>query len=386
MILFCELNFRGRAHVPFNAGLLATVRAAFPEESLFFWGAATHIEELKKELGQQLAGSVVWKIMLPPTPNAVYSQRFFQELTIMRTLFITIPHGSTSRLILTSAHPSTVVALKVARWFWSRHTPLQIVLHGMSGVIGKRYRNPIRRFQDMRTALMFLGNKNIQYLVLERSIRDTAVKNLPFLSDRIEALEHPLCLNISSSQAVELSEPIRFGFLGLADKAKGFSVFVELANYVTGKFGQDAEFHAIGHMPANAFPMNGIHALATRPGTTLMDRADFIRRISLLHFVVLPHEAAAYTLTASGILLDAIAWEKPVIARRIPIFEAFFEKHGDIGYLFNDDLELRYIIEEILQTADKSRYHRQVLNLGSARKLRMPESLAASYRQLCGGI
>jgi len=51
-----------------------------------------------------------------------------------------------------------------------------------------------------------------------------------------------------------------------------------------------------------------------------------------------------YTLTTSGILLDAIAWEKPVIARKIPIFEAMLEKHGDIGYLFRDDTELKEII------------------------------------------
>jgi hypothetical protein len=73
------------------------------------------------------------------------------------------------------------------------------------------------------------------------------------------------------------------------------------------------------------------------------------------------------TLTASGVLLDAIAWEKPVIARKIPIFEAVFEWHGDIGYLFSDDADLRGLVEEILQAVDKSRYHRQVLNLQSAR-------------------
>jgi hypothetical protein len=82
-------------------------------------------------------------------------------------------------------------------------------------------------------------------------------------------------------------------------------------------------------------------------------------------------------------LLDAMAWEKPVIARKIPIFEAMFRQHGDIGYLFRDDSELRAIAEEILQTPDKSRYGTQVLNLRSARKSRTPEALAEAYRQIC---
>ena len=236
----------------------------------------------------------------------------------------------------------------------------------------------------MKTALTLLGNKNIQYLVLEQSIRDTVLKNLPLLSGKIEALEHPISPNEGASQTVDLSEPIRFGFLGLADKPKGFPLFVELANHVTAKYGRRAEFHAIGRFPQNSVPVNGTEVLATKPeGTHRISRANFIRGVTPLHYVVLPHEAVTYTLTASGVLLDAIAWEKPVIARKIPIFEAIFEKHGDIGYLFSDDTELRNIVEQLLGPGDKSRYHRQVLNLRSLRKSRAPETLAASYREMC---
>jgi hypothetical protein len=59
-------------------------------------------------------------------------------------------------------------------------------------------------------------------------------------------------------------------------------------------------------------------------------------------------------------------------SRKIPIFEAMFEKHGELGYLFNDDTELKAIVERIVQAADKSRYSCQVQNLRSARKSRNP--------------
>jgi hypothetical protein len=127
-----------------------------------------------------------------------------------------------------------------------------MVLHGLSGVVGKRYRHPIHKFQDMRTALTLLGNNGIQYLVLEESIRDRVLKNLPFLSGKIEALEHPISPNEGASQTVDLSEPIRFGFLGFAIQAKGYPLFVKLANEVTAKYGRRAEFHVIGHLPKDA--------------------------------------------------------------------------------------------------------------------------------------
>jgi glycosyltransferase involved in cell wall biosynthesis len=259
---------------------------------------------------------------------------------------------------------------------------MQVVLHGMSGVVGKRFRHPVRRFQDMKTALTLFGNHGVQYIVLEEVIRDTVVSNCPLLVGRIEALEHPISPRQAELPPIDFREPIRFGFLGLADKAKGFPVFLELANHITAKYGVRAEFHAIGHSSADS-DINAIQALATKPQDTLISRADFLASVASLHFIILPHEAASYTLTASGVLLDAIAWGKPIIARQIPIFESIFEKHGDIGYLFREDTEMKEIVGQILQAGDRSRYHRQVLNLRDARKSRAPETLARAYRNIC---
>jgi hypothetical protein len=382
MILLCEIGFSDGTHVPFNAGLLATVREAFPKEELSFFGSPAHIAELKHQVGQQLASATCWKEIVPPSPGTVYLRRFFRELRIVRSLFRNYVSYSTSRLIFTSAYPSTVLALKVARLFRFNRTPVQIVLHGLSGVVGKRYRRPIRRFQDMKTALTLLGNQQIQYLVLEESIRDTVVKNLPLLSGNVQTLEHPIPPNEGPSETVDLSEPIRFGFLGLALKTKGFPVFVKLAIEITEKYGKCAEFHAIGRFAEGSLPVIGMERLATKPvGPDMMSRANFVHAIAPLHFILLLHEAPPYTLAASGILLDAIAWEKPVIARKIPIFEEMFEKHGEIGYLFSDEKELGKIVEQLFEVGDKLRYHRQVLNLRVARKSRAPQTLASAYRK-----
>jgi hypothetical protein len=383
MIHVCEIMFQRSGHVPFNAGFLATIRATFPKEELSFYGGAAHIEELKKQLGQPLAGSIVWIEIQPVPPGLSYWKRFFRELRVIRRLFGNFSRGSTSRFVLTSGFPSTVLVLKVARYLQWINPAVQIVLHGMSGVVGKRYRHPIHRFQDMRTALTLLGNKNIQYIVLEQSVRDTVVKHLPLLSSHVEVLDHPIPPNEGTSETIELGVPIRFGFLGLVSKAKGFPLFVRLAEEYTAKNGESAEFHAIGHFLEDGRGANDLTALATKPGDTQMSRADFTQRLSRLHFVVLPYEVGFYTLTASGVLLDAIAWEKPVIARKIPIFEAMFEKYGDIGHLFGEDAELVEVVGGILKSPERSRYRNQVLNLRKARKARAPEMLSAPYRKMC---
>jgi glycosyltransferase involved in cell wall biosynthesis len=383
MIVICELNFSGRSHVPVNAGVLATIHAAFPKDALYFYGSNTHIEELKNEVSQTIAGSITWRTIALPTSDSGYFKRFMCELTILRRLLGTLATHSTSRVVLTSAYPSTVLALKVARWIEQNPILVQVVLHGMSGVVGKRFRRPIHRFQDMKTALTLLGNNGIHYIVLEQSICDTAVRNFPLLLGKIDTLEHPISPSQDELPAIQLAEPIRFGYLGLADKPKGFPVFVEMANRITAQYGNRVEFHAVGHLPKNTEPMSERSALCTSPQSGHMSRASFLKAMASLHFIVLPHEPVPYTLAASGVLLDALACGKPVIARKIPIFESMFKKHGDIGYLFSDDDELKNILGRIVQEPDKCRYQCQIEHLRSARKLRHPEMLAEVYRDIC---
>ena len=102
------------------------------------------------------------------------------------------------------------------------------MLHGqLGGVVGRRHRHPIRRFQEMKTALTILGNDNIQYIVLEESLRDVLLESLPALGKKVEVLRHPLPPNEVGLKTINLKSPIRFGFLGLANIPKGISRFCE---------------------------------------------------------------------------------------------------------------------------------------------------------------
>jgi hypothetical protein len=387
MIVACESYFTDDGHAPFNAGLLATIRAAFPDEELFFFGAGAHIEELKQQLGVSLSASISWIEIVPPGPERGYFGRLLSEITILRKLFRTFPQNSRGQLLLASACPSTIVALKLVKHL-QFDIKAQVVLHGgLTGILGRRYRRPILRFQEMRTALTLFGNSNIQYLVLEDCIRDALLKNVPSLSGKVETLEHPLPPNEAASTSTDFNTPIRFGFLGLANEQKGFVGFLQLAKEMAAKYPDQVEFHAIGRLPAdeeNSTPE--LDALATKPGVRRMSRADFIEGVKRLHFIIFSHHPGHYDLSPSGTLLDAIAWEKPLVARSLPIFEDMLTKHGDIGYLFRNDMELREIVEHIIQKLDNLHYYRQVLNIRKARTSRAPKALAVSYREICRAL
>ncbi len=384
MIVVAELAFNDDGHVPFNAGLLAVVKRAFPNDQIYFFGGSTHIKGLKKQSGKVLAESIEWKeVKLLPHDSSFYS-RLFGEMKMMNGCLQMFPKGSNGHFLLTSARPATLLALKMAKYFRYKKIKAQIVLHGhLSGVTGKRYRNPLYRYQDMRTALSILGNSNLQYLVLEDHLREVLLQHLSVLSGKVEVLEHPLPPNEVGANLPPLSLPIRFGFIGLANKAKGFPVFVKLAESIAEKFGDHVEFHAIGRYSSEGNLVLRTDGLTTKPAMERLRRADYVRGVKQLHFIVLPHQESFYNLNSSGTLLDALAWGKPLIARNIFIFENFLVKHGDVGYLFRTDWELRKIVEDIVEKVDKIHYQEQVNNIKKARDLRSFDSLASEYRKIC---
>jgi glycosyltransferase involved in cell wall biosynthesis len=109
-------------------------------------------------------------------------------------------------------------------------------------------------------------------------------------------------------------------------------------------------------------------------------RSDFVRRLAELHYVVLPFRRGYYDLWASGALLDALTWLKPVVATRVPLTERFFADYGDIGFLCDDDAALTAAVEQLVAVPDPGRYAGQVGALRRARTARGIEALSAHYR------
>ncbi len=386
MILVCEPVCWGGEHVPFNGGMLEIIRKGFPNEEIAFSGERIHIEELQKQLDESTTSSIKWQPISIPDRRARYTKRFILEIKILFNLLRNLEQNHYRNLVFTSITPSALAALNMLRGIGGvvpKDLYLQAVLHSNVSCLNKmRPRHPIRRFQGMATALRIFGRSNIQYLVLEEFIREAILKSLPSLSGRIEVLEHPLPPNEGPLASCELDKPIRFGFLGLVNEQKGFSVFVKLATQLGRMYRSEAEFHAIGRFPNTVAPIERLDALATTPCFDRLSRKDFVEGVKQLHFAIFPHRMDQYELTASGVLLDAIAWGKPIIARKIPIFYDLFEKYGDIGYLFDNDSELVDITEKIIVEFNQIRYSRQKLNILKARCARMPEVLARTYRDI----
>jgi hypothetical protein len=113
-----------------------------------------------------------------------------------------------------------------------------------------------------------------------------------------------------------------------------------------------------------------------------LSREAFRARLAPLHHVFLPLQPAYYRLSASGALLDAITWLKPVIATDLPIIADAFAAHGDIGALCPDLPAMQAALAALVEAPDPARYAAQRAALARAREARLPAVLAARYRRI----
>jgi hypothetical protein len=167
-----------------------------------------------------------------------------------------------------------------------------------------------------------------------------------------------------------LQYPIRVGLIGQATEAKGLSPFLETARVLKEEFGDRIEFYLIGRV----FPGDDVARFAVLDAPVSAERLSrdaFRSLLERLHFAFLPLSEEYYRFAASGAVMDAITWLKPMIATSIPLMSDMFREFGDIGYLCGTIEDMRQTLRDVLTQMDTSRYVQQLAAMQRARDARL---------------
>ena len=202
---------------------------------------------------------------------------------------------------------------------------------------------------------------------------------MPETVTRIDVL--PLPVNqaeIAVCRDALFGRPLHIGLVGQATEAKGITAFLTLAHRFDPS---EVVFHLVGRMPAGDDPAR-YAPLAEPVQDTPLTRPEFTRRLGLLHYVCLPMQSGYYDLSASGAVIDAITWLRPVIATPLPALQEMFGANGDIGYLCRDIEAMHATITAIVRTMDAARYAAQAERLRLLRDSRTPVALSGTVRAM----
>lgn len=382
MIIVTEPIIWGDEHVPVNTGLLETVVRAFPGEPVRFYGEAGHIGLIRSLIDPADGADVDFRpVELPPrTPG--FRGRMRHDLEFAGRL---LADAAGSHLILASSCPSLIAALKL-RGLRPSVRDVHVVLHGnLASLWSWRSRNPVTRLTDLRTAMALPSRLPVRYFVMEPAIRGELLAALPGLDPAdIRVLPHPVSsVEAASAPAPVADGPLRIGFMGGATREKGFGEFLDIAARAAGP---GVEFHAAGRLGADMAGAD-LRVLATRPAAAKLGRRDYVEALARLHFVCMPYRGDHYRYSPSGVLADALAFAKPMLAFDLPIFRDLFDRHGDIGYLCRDGEEMAALIRSGLSDTlgEGGRYLAQVEAVRAACAPRLAGRLKDDLRAALAG-
>ena len=169
------------------------------------------------------------------------------------------------------------------------------------------------------------------------------------------SVDHPYIFvnNIKSTQKkLEACSRIKIGVIGTMALEKGADILISIAKNLNLKDRKDISLEIIGKILCDTkqFEEFGI-ILPPNNGKEPLHRALFNKMVEELDFILYLYPVNSYKFTASGSLLDAINFEKPILSFKNDYFCYFFEKHGNFGYLLENEKQM---VEQIKNLANNN--------------------------------
>ncbi len=380
MIVVCESQCWGFEHVVFNAAFLESITIACPGEMIEFLGEKSHVQQTREQFS--LIGDpsrIMWVEIDIPERFLSDSQRLVAEFKLFHMLRKRMLIKTVKMLVVTSITSPGLIALKTHWALKADNLPeVLVVLHGvLNYLLLPRTRRPLKRMLGIYNTLTRQNFPKINYIVLGESIQKRLLQLYPKMKSYVFSINHPYIFSNSGIAASEFDNfnSLNFGYVGVGAKEKGIELFFRVAK----RYASNAVFTVVGRVNKDVKVPPVITGYSTE---TPIERQTYERLIKSLTYVVLPYSPRFYQLVASGAMLDAVAFAKPIIVLANPYFETYFKLRGDIGFLCQSEEELITTIEDQIENFDRSRYDQQVRNISALKKVFSPQAVAVQLQEI----
>jgi hypothetical protein len=388
MILAFEMVCIATGHAATNSALIQTISDGYPDQHVRVYAHHSHIHELRSDPVLVRHTNVSLQAV-PISPHYMYRthivslRRGLRELWTLFRGLSAVPAREPCLIVLLSATPTAIFAASLLTRLMPRRLDVQVVMHGnLNDAFGWRTRNPVARMVDLRAALDRRNGGRLRLLVLEDAISRALVRRAPGARNILDVLPHPISpIEVQGAEPNHLAPPIRIGLVGQATESKGITPFLAMARAFRQSHPSAVSFHIVGNAPRD-IDLNAFAVLSEPVPTLHISRPEYLEKLRRLHYVCLLLRPDYYELSASGALMDAVIWMRPVIATRVPIIEDLFDRFGDIGELCDDVASAHAAVARLASAPDPQRYERQIANLRRLRTSRLPETQAPDYRRL----
>jgi len=331
-MIICEPVCKAEQHVPVNAAMIKKLTESQSKVVLLMC-ACSHWEALKKVLSSDIQSRIVHYSIdtIPSSDDWKGWWASFKLLFCIKKL----KHINKERLVFLS---TTTGILGLNHPFLKEYITscvFHMVLARVDGYVSK---NPFRAWFSLHNTLLRFHSKHCKIIVLEEHVLSNLTHVMPHLKSITQCVLHPL--PIASATLInekKLNDENKIiCFPGGFTFDKGANLFCDLGELNNGTM----KLVVAGKLN-NTFLMNDKEYLFfIPPAKESLSRREFSDIVNDSDFLFLGHNPSLYKWIASGVYIDALVYEKPIIAKRSAFFESEFSKYGEFGFLFDDIEEL----------------------------------------------
>ena len=363
-IAVVEPQMENLFHAPFNAALLHAVALAYPAVTVSFRSLPGHTEAVRGLLARyapEIVERIAWR-PIQPTSGSSLPARWRANSRLLREV---LKPGE--RVLFSSVSRMQLLQLKR---ILKPGDEVRAVLHGdldrIEQPVTERFPASLFALQNV---LLSAHRGDLRYVLLSESIRAHLPPRFNSVMCNAAVMDHPY--HFPALQPAPPG-PIVFGIFGNTGEAY---LLEEVARAVKA-LQPDLRFSVVGFL-ANAETVARIAPLAEGAGHTPIPQKEFIRRTATVTYCLWLSPPDTFRLRASGTLLDALAYGKPLVYTANPFIDAYFQKTPGIGVRCETLAEVPAAILHLAAQHTPARYAAAQAAIAHFRTRFTPEALAA---------
>jgi len=131
---------------------------------------------------------------------------------------------------------------------------------------------------------------------------------------------------------------IRFANLGIGSKSKGTDIYFNIANIVKKDNRKEINFIYGGKIIDENFPLN--NSVDIYGVDKMLTKGDYFNLLTNSDVLILPYPKNSYRFGLSGVFMDAIMSNVPVICLKSQMSNYIYDEFGDFGWQFDSTQEI----------------------------------------------
>jgi hypothetical protein len=363
MIVVYEPQCRGIEHAEINAAFLMFLVKAKPYESIVVFAEESHIHAIRLIIDSfgfvDFTSRVIWSsIVLPKPESSVIQRSLFEIMCFIDIALNKNNRRSLNSFICLSSTSATLLCAKILSYFFGGQ--IFLILHGILETITNRPQSLLKRVTWFRNYLPINSRSSIRYITTAKYIQANLITEIPSLRHNVSYLDFPYLFEEirGAINGGNISLPITITSAGVGALKKGTGEFFKMAERMNRNYGDSIRFYYAGRLVDEELKCKiptCVHAFVDQHMLSATKFGEILRNSNYLVFL---YPADSYKFGVSGVFLDAVKYELPIIAIQNDFFKYCTQVIGKIGWLCESvrDVELvisKLILEPPLQEIDE---------------------------------